>query len=193
MNTNPYTPPQSEPSTYNAGGELPLASPWLRLAAALIDGLVVFVPNLILGKLLLKMPSISEMMEAAAKGPEAIESLMPSSFMQLLSQVLGLAVFIGINFSFLKNGQTIGKMALKLQIQNRATGALLSVQDIIIKRMLPLYGLNALASIKLGPLGNILPTLCGILILVNVLLIFRQGRNCLHDDIAGTKVVKLPG
>ena len=37
----------------------------------------------------------------------------------------------------------------------------------------------------------ILPFIGGLIGLIDTLLIFRSSRKCLHDDIAGTKVIKL--
>jgi len=180
---NPYSPPQAPVGS--PAGDPTLASPWLRLAAAIIDGVILFPINYVLGMILLKQPSISEAMEAAKKGPEAVEALMPGKGMMLVGQIVGLAVFIGVNYVFLKKGQTIGKMLLKLQIRNRNDGSLLPIQDLIVKRVLPIYGVAALA--------NSLHQLIGLLLIVDCVMIFRAGRNTLHDDLANTKVVKLPG
>jgi uncharacterized RDD family membrane protein YckC len=189
---NPYEAPRTDVAAPIAVGGLPLASPWIRLGAAIIDGLVLAPINYVLQMIFLKAPSAADLFEAAKKGPEAMEALMPSRGMAFVSQVLGLAVFIGVNFVFLKKGQTIGKMALKLQIQNRSTGGLLSLQDLIVKRVLPVYGVAALSGAFFYVTQGVYYAL-SLLLLVDFLLIFRPGRNTLHDDIANTAVVKLPG
>ncbi len=178
---DPYAPPQSHvgPPTFDSS----LASPWLRLAAAIIDGVILFPINYVLGRILLKQPSVSEMFEAGKKGQEAVDALMPGKGMMLVGQIIGLAVFLGVNFVFLKKGQTIGKMLLKLQIQNRNDGSLLPLQDLIVKRILPVYGVAALS--------NSLHWVIGLVLIVDALMIFRAGRNTLHDDLANTKVVQL--
>jgi uncharacterized RDD family membrane protein YckC len=163
---------------------LPLASPWLRLVAVIVDGIIMFPISLVLG-MLFGMPSFSAQMEASRIGAEALKAIMPSVGVQLLVQVLSIVVFIAVNFVFLKNGQTIGKKVLKLQIQKRSDSSLLPVQDLIVKRMLPVY--------IVGALYGAVSQLIGILLTVDALLIFRKGRNTLHDDIANSKVVKLPG
>jgi uncharacterized RDD family membrane protein YckC len=100
---------------------------------------------------------------------------------------LMLGAYVLVNWAFLKNGQTVGKMLLKIQVQKQ-TGGLLPVKDLILKRFLPMQlaaSLPALISPVLGVVG-------GLLVLVDVLCIFRARYNTLHDDIAGSKVVKLP-
>src|SRR5207244_5598324 len=95
--SNPYQSPQSEitvPST--VGGEL--ASPWIRLGAAIIDGLVLLPINWILQKLLLKIPTPVDIFNAAQSGkPLDVQSLMPGTGSMILVSVLGFAVFLAVN------------------------------------------------------------------------------------------------
>lgn len=143
-----------------------LASPWIRLGAAIVDGIVLAPVNFLLSWLLIKF-------------------MTPGIGMMILLNVIMLAVFIGVNFTFLAKGQTIGKMLLKLQIQNRTDGSLLPVNDLILRRILPFWGAGLL-------LSAIFPLL-GLIVLVDAFCIFRPARNTLHDDLANSKVVKLPG
>ena len=62
---NPYEAPKSDIST-NTGGA-PLASPWLRLGAAIVDGIVLFPVNYLLAKILLNQPGIEELVEAGKR------------------------------------------------------------------------------------------------------------------------------
>jgi uncharacterized RDD family membrane protein YckC len=184
MEENPYQPPQADLTTSTANTAGVLASPWIRLGAAIIDGIVLLPINFIIQKIFIKMPDPTEIYQAAAAGKD-INAMMPSTTMMLVSQILGLAVLIGVNFNFLKKGQTIGKMLLKLQIQKRTDGSLLPVKDLILKRILPLYGLQMVGTLTT-------PMITGLAVLVDCLCIFRKGRNTIHDDIAGSKVVVLP-
>lgn len=185
MNTpaNPYEAPTADLGPPPGG--TPLASPWLRLAATIVDGIILFPVNYLLGKILLNQPGIEELMEAAKKGQDAVNALQPGKGMVLVAQILGIVVFLAVNFVFLKKGQTIGKKLLKLQIQNRNDGSLLSLQDLIVKRILPVY--------FVGALGAAIHWSLGLIVVVDALLIFRPGRNTLHDDLANTKVVQIPG
>lgn len=203
--TNPYAAPQASLSTTT---DPSLASPWLRFGAVIIDGIVLFPINYLLGRILLSMPSMEEQVEAAKKGQDALNGIMPGKGMMLVAQLLGIVVFLAVNFVFLKKGQTIGKMALKLQIQNRNTGALLPVQDLITRRLLPVYAVAAIATVIQSGAGVVVVTgsqayaavdfrtvIYWALILIlaaDALCIFRPKRNTLHDDLANTKVVKLP-
>jgi hypothetical protein len=66
---------------------------------------------------------------------------------------------------------------MKTTIVNARTGSILPVGEILLKRYLPIW------IVAMIPLG-------GLLILVDVLMIFRQNHRCLHDDIADTVVVQ---
>ena len=59
------------------------------------------------------------------------------------------------------------------------------MKDLILKRILPLYGLQMVGTLTT-------PMITGLAVLVDCLCIFRKGRNTIHDDIAGSKVVVLP-
>ncbi|MEO6742560.1 MAG: RDD family protein, partial [Chthoniobacteraceae bacterium] len=160
-------------------------SPWIRLGAAFVDGLILLPINWIFQKLILHTPSMADVAKAMQSGnPDAIKSLMPGIGSQILASVLGFAVFLAVNFVFLKNGQTVGKKLLKLQVQRRLDSAVLPIQDYLLKRLGPIYAVSFLG-ILISPFLNIV-------LLADALAIFRPGRNTLHDDIAGSKVVRLP-
>ena len=183
---NPYQSPQSEITVPSTGGQL--ASPWIRLGAAMVDGLVLLPINWILQKVLLKMPSPADIMSAAQSAAQSgkpldMKSMMPGTGGLILVSVLGFAVFLAVNYNFLKNGQTLGKMLLKLQVQRRSDNSILPVQEYLLKRLGPIYAVSFIAVI-IHPMINLL-------LLGDALAIFRPGRNTLHDDIAGTKVVRL--
>lgn len=183
---NPYQPPQSSVG-YADPNNLPLASPLIRLGAAIIDGIILWPIGYILGKIFISTPSQEEAVEMVRKYGQqgAIDRLTPGMPTMLLISLIGLIVFIAINFVFLKKGQTIAKMLLKIQVQNRQTSGLLSIQDIILKRILPVQAISLMASTVHWSLG--------LIIIADALCIFRPGRNTLHDDIANTKVVQLQG
>jgi uncharacterized RDD family membrane protein YckC len=189
MDTNPYQPPEADLTTQNSTGEL--ASPWIRLGAAIIDGIVLWPINFVLQKIFITAPSPEKMMEimkTVNNDPfAAAKAVMPGTGTMLLIGILGLAAMIGVNFNFMKKGQTVGKMALKLQIQRRSDGSILPIQELITKRILPVYG----ASFIGNAIHPIVGMAVGLFLLVDALCIFRRDRNTIHDDIAGTKVVVL--
>ena len=97
----------------------------------------------------------------------------------LLLAVLLMAAYIGIQWTFwASTGQSIGKKVMKTQVVN-LDGSQASAKAIALKR----YAIMSL--IANVPVAGILVSLVG------VLLIFRRDRNCLHDYIAKTRVIKL--
>ena len=95
-----------------------------------------------------------------------------------LVAVLGMAAYIGVQWAFwASTGQSIGKKVMKTQVVN-LDGSQASVRTIAFKR----YGIISL-------IGNV-PVFGPLVYFIGVLLIIRQNRNCLHDDIAKTRVIK---
>jgi uncharacterized RDD family membrane protein YckC len=160
-----------------------------RLGAAIIDGLVLWPVNWAIQKIFVTPPTQEQIIELARKsgGIPDVSSLMPGRGTLFIITVLGFAAMIAINWNFLRKGQTIGKMLLKLQIQDRISGTAMPAQRIITHRMLPIYGSYCLA-VLIHPM---LAAVAGIFILIDALCIFRPNRNTIHDDIAGSKVVVL--
>jgi uncharacterized RDD family membrane protein YckC len=166
--TDPYQPPKSELIDKNAAGEIDsidLASRWSRLFAVIIDGIVgmiVAVPFWLL----------TGTWEYISKGQE-----LPLSY-ALYGGIYGFIGFVVVHYYFLnKNGQTIGKKALGIKIvnlENNLTGA----KNLILKRYLPMS------------VVSLIPILGSILMLIDTLFIFRKDKRCVHDFIAGTRVVR---
>ena len=95
-----------------------------------------------------------------------------------LVAVLGMAAYIGVQRAlWASTGQSIGKKVMKTQVVN-LNGSQASERTIAFKR----YGIISL-------IGNVL-VFGPLVYFIGVLLIFRQNRNCLHDDIAKTRVIK---
>jgi uncharacterized RDD family membrane protein YckC len=166
---NPYSSPEfaAKPSFQQMG----LASLGDRFLAALIDVLVMIpfacLINIVIGVIL----------PFSAEGGQFLMSL-ASTAMNIAG---GLGAYLALHGYLLSTrGQTVGKMAMKTQIVAE-DGSEVSFSDILIKRILPIW------------LLGLIPCIGFIVWLVDVLMIFRENRKCLHDDIAGTKVIKLPG
>lgn len=73
--------------------------------------------------------------------------------------------------------QTLGKVAMGIRIV-RGDGSEASVGRLVGLRLLPMY------------LVGLLPIVGPLLSLIDSLLIFRESRRCLHDEIADTVVVR---
>lgn len=92
--------------------------------------------------------------------------------------VLGFFVYTVVNFYLLrKNGQTVGKYLCGIKIV-RTDGSPADVWRILFLRYFPLMLLMQI------------PTVGGFVALIDSVMIFRQSRKCLHDDIADTIVIK---
>ncbi|WP_342244458.1 RDD family protein [Pseudomonas sp. OTU5201] len=163
---NPYQAPQAE-LTVSSVAEPLLASRWTRLGAALIDGLIMSVVTV-------PVAYFSGTFAAAQQGIE------PSLGQQLLSLVVGVAVFMLVNGHFLKTyGQTLGKRLLKIAIVD-LNGQVPELGNLLLKRYLVWW------------LLAYVPIVGMFLVLVDYLFIFRADRRCLHDRLAATRVVQLP-
>lgn len=155
--------PYSPPSAeVEAAGEQELASRGARLAAAVLDAIVAAALILPL------MFAVGAFDSIAAMGTAATIAL----------NVLSLAVFTAVHgYLLATRGQTIGKSVLGIKIVG-LDGRLLSLPALIGKRYAPVT------------FTNILPVFGPLLPLIDVLFIFSGNRRCVHDLIAGTKVVK---
>ncbi|CAD5110035.1 RDD family protein [Zestomonas carbonaria] len=159
---NPYQTPVADlqPET----GESPLASRGSRLGAVMIDSLIL---SLITVPLLYFVGFYDGVLEG--KEPGFAE--------QMLGLVLGVGAFLLVNGHLLKQyGQTVGKRLLKIAIVD---------QDGNIPPLLPMY----LKRYLIWTLAVYIPFVGLLLLLVNYLFIFRGDRRCLHDLVAGTRVV----
>ena len=94
--------------------------------------------------------------------------------------LVGLLVFVGVvvaNCVFLhRNGQTLAKKMLGIRVVRR-DGSRCGLARIFFIRYLPVTVMGAV------------PFVGGLVSLVDALLIFRDDRRCLHDEIADTIVV----
>jgi uncharacterized RDD family membrane protein YckC len=180
---NPYTPPVNQvedppiqsavPSSHN------YASLGARFLGKLIDVLIMIPLGLVIGvgyalvsppTKVIVVEKTSDLFSMGATGYGYGETL--------LLAVLGIAAYIGIQWTFwASTGQSIGKKVMKTQVVN-LDGSQASAKTIALKR----YAIMSL-------IGNV-PVAGGLVSLIGVLLIFRRDRNCLHDDIAKTRVVK---
>jgi uncharacterized RDD family membrane protein YckC len=147
-----------------------LADRWARLGAALIDGavmLVIMVPLMFMG---------GYWEVAFEAGRSGGFGLMPLGT-TLLWAAIGFVLFVLVQgYPLHATAQTWGKKLLSIRIVD-LQGRQPSLVDLLLKRYLPTH---AIANI---------PCLGSIYVLVDVLMIFRDDRRCLHDLIAGTRVV----
>lgn len=142
-----------------------LASLWQRLGGVLLDSVIFLV---------IELPVIFVF---------GVFDQLSSGRGMLFGQTVGFFVFHFVVFAALngwllaKHGQTIGKKVAGTRIVD-LTGNLRPFSIVFFVR----YAL-------FGAIANI-PIMGGIFCLVDSLFIFRNDKRCIHDLIAGTRVVK---
>ncbi len=174
-NFNPYAPPRIEEqgamtSPWEGEGpdEAPLATRSARFLAALIDGFILL--PIVVG--------LQFAFGVFANFPHV--RALPFEE-QVAWGVAGFAFWVAIHGYFLaKRGQTIGKRLLGIQVVNMTDGRQASFVKLVFARNLPTVMLSQI------------PIIGGIINLVGILMIFGEGRRCLHDHLAGTRVIELP-
>jgi uncharacterized RDD family membrane protein YckC len=141
-----------------------LARKGARLGAQILDGILSLI-------IMLPIAYLLGIFEYWSNEQE------PPYLLTLISGVISIAIFIAINWKLLtQNAQTFGKFVLNLKIVN-IDGSKPSIQQLLFKRFSIYWGLNYV------------PVVGGLINTVNILLIFRKDRRCLHDHVAGTKVI----
>lgn len=156
---NPFAPPQAEVRDV-AGPGLALAGRGQRLLAALIDTGIYLA-------LLFGLNAVL-----------GLQLFTSQSAMQVATaSLLGVAMFLVVQgWPLVKRGQTLGKIALGLRIV-RPDGSRVGPGRLLGLR----YGVGFLLAL--------VPVLGNVYSLLDSLLIFRESRKCLHDNIADTIVV----
>lgn len=140
-----------------------LASPWARLAAAIIDLLIIGIPTLVLVALAFTTGSLED----------------PSPELILASIVVFIVIFVIQMVLLGTRGQTIGKIALNIRIVDSQTGVHPGGGRLILLRTM----LNAVLTS--------IPFLGGIYWLADSLFIFRRDHRTIHDHYSETCVVKV--
>ena len=179
-NFNPYAPPTADvdQGLQLQSGEYVLAERGTRLGAVLIDGLLAVAAaapaGIILAFMIFSatngMTSLGDA-EMMSYGVIAVGALM----------VLMILAFMGYQWYLIATtGQTLAKRWLGIKIV-RVDGSPLGFVNGVILR-----------SWVTGMLSNI-PMVGMIVGIVNPLMIFGEERRCLHDLIAGTRVIVAPG
>lgn len=161
---DPYQPPSAElqaPTQSTPDGQV-LATRGQRYAAAMIDGLLVMA---------LVLPMAFAM--GAFENPEANSSM-------LTPMIMGgggfLVTLVVQGYFLATRAQTLGKMALKIKIVT-LDGNNADLKRIVLLRILPVTLVSAI------------PVIGGVLSMADPLFIFRDDHRCIHDHIAGTRVV----
>jgi uncharacterized RDD family membrane protein YckC len=172
---NPYAPPSSgldaePPAPLLAVGEL--ASRWQRLGGALFDGLLALMataPGYI-------GISLSELGRARKASSNPFLLFTSGGKWGVIAAALLIALTIVQWILLARRGQTVGKMIAGTRVV-RLDGSPAGFSRAVALRLWPL---EIVSRIPMAQLAS----------LVDVVFIFGERRRCLHDLLAGTKVVR---
>jgi len=173
---NPFEPPKSniegegDPAMV-PGQRLELVSRWRRLWSALIDGLLFSLsalPAIVAGDRPFKIEV------AVGKSPLQLGD---TSTVGLISSAAFLLLLVVQSYFVHTRGQSLGKQACGARIVGIDGQRAPFVRAVMVRTWVPL-------------LLPMLPSVGGLLALVDVLFVFRRDRRCLHDLVAGTRVVR---
>lgn len=166
---NPYAAPATDSFIPQSVAERHLpATLGQRFGGAFLDGLITV---LIMGILVGIFVALGFFGESWILGMKTMR-------MVILTGFVSFGMFVLVQFPFLKaTGQTIGKKAMKTKIVT-LSGEKPSMADLILKRYAFMH------------LIRVIPFAGKLLSLINILCVFGKDRSCIHDMVAGTKVVQ---
>jgi uncharacterized RDD family membrane protein YckC len=180
---NPYAPPLANLDARPADQPTSmLATRSSRLGASILDGLLYAAAMIV--------PAIGAVLSAAAMRPEGRDAatgdpphaihggawISAGTVMMIVGGLGFLALLVFQAFRVSTTGQTLGKKWLAIRIVRMDEAPVDFVSGFLLRSMLPWF------------LG-LIPLVGGIFGLADLLFIFGEQKRCIHDLIAGTKVV----
>jgi len=171
---NPYEPPRAEMAeAAGAPGEVDeLASRWRRLGAALVDGTLLALAGA--ARTLAGDGTVQCGVQVGNPAFRPDDLSTPG----VVSTVLFLALMAVQSHFIASGGQSIGKRVARCRIVTMSGGPASFRDAVVLRTWVPL-------------LLPLVPIVGGLVALVDVLFIFGPSKRCLHDRIAGTKVVEV--
>lgn len=156
---------KKEKAEYETVSQSKLASLSDRLAAALVDMVLTGVPILLLVIIFFGFNGWIKLVRENTQ------------VYMVVMLIAGQAVYLALHGWLLyKYGQTIGKKFLGIKIVDLNNE---------LPELFSSYGMRYFVP----SIINIIPFIGGFIYLVDILFIFRRDRRCIHDHLAGTKVV----
>lgn len=147
-------------------GEYPLATRRWRFVAAMLDGVVGVIA-------ILPVMLYFDTWSTARSGEQLGFDVLAIGF------VWGLLAFSAINYWLLEHrGQTVGKWCVDIAIVG-VDGERRSALHILTRRYLLMWT------------APYVPVIGQLLAMIDLLFIFRADRRCVHDHIAGTRVIDI--
>ncbi len=164
---DPYKPPQASLGMEH-DGEVELAPLSARFWGAMVDGLFG------LGSALALYGSLDIW-------DQIVAGTVPTMVLVQVG-VLGLLFFCLIHgYTLATRGQTLGKVLAQTQIVSIEDNSLLPVWKILLLRYAPIT------------VVTMIPIIGNFATLIDIIYILRDDRRCIHDHIAGTKVIRYVG
>jgi uncharacterized RDD family membrane protein YckC len=164
--SNPYAPPQAAvQDVIDPAAGLVLADRGTRLGAAMLDGLIMMA--------MIYLPTIVSILIAAPAGAQGGDAADRIVIAGMALSGLGFVIWAWLTITYvMANGQSMAKKMLRIKVV-RSDGSPVSLSRVFwlrnvvngILSIIPLYGL------------------------IEVLFIFGDSRQCLHDKLADTIVV----
>jgi uncharacterized RDD family membrane protein YckC len=172
---NPYAPPAADSDLAEElqSGELLRATRGQRFWAALIDGLLT-LPLVMIGWFVAVAAQVSWISDRVTYALIVQASLLPLNVYQWVLVA--------------RTGQTLGKRWTHLQIVKVDGQPVDFISGVVLRYWIFYFSFLAIAVV--APSLNWIPSAVW---LVNILLIFGAAHRCLHDYLAGTQVVVVPG
>ena len=182
---NPFAPPRA-PVNDQVDTQLEMveATRGARFAAAIIDVMALGGAVAIIGIVAaVALPAYATYQKRAAAAGADVHASVGGSMVAIVIGLLALAATVGLvvytAVLVYRYGQTIGKRVMGIRVV-RTDGTRVGFGRFIFLRWLPIT------------LLSMIPLLGYVFSLLDVLLIFRDNRLCVHDNIAGTRVVTAP-
>ena len=164
------------PATRAEGGGTPsgpeLAARGVRLGAYLVDSVISAIVFLVIvwSGFWITFDDLAQM------------GRLPSTYDFLQVMILFIVGFMVINgYLLVTRGQTVGKLMLSIRIVDSTTGGNVSAAKVLGLRYIVFFSLQIIPVFGMRELVGLL----------DALFIFRDDRRCLHDLLAGTKVVSI--
>ena len=174
---NPYAPPAASLDVDPGAGAAydDLASRWQRLGGSLFDGLLALIASI---PLFFGMP-FDQVLRVNSQSANPFAVYMMSGWWGMVAGALLVALTI-VQWTLLATrGQTIGKIVAGTRV--------VGIDDARV-------GFLRAVALRVWP-GEIISRahvpLLPLLLFIDVLVIFGASRRCVHDRIAGTKVIRV--
>lgn len=171
---NPYAPPQADldHGVAPAGPGGPLATRLQRFGGAIVDGILYAVASApaYMGISFMELGRRSQ----TSSNPFLLYTI--AGFWGFIAAGLTVSLWIVQWYLIATRGQSIGKIVAKTRIVRVDGGRAGFKEAVALRTWIPWA-------------VSLIPKIGGVLAFIDILFVFRSDRRCVHDLIAGTKVI----